>query len=461
MSKLSFALGGFALVPLAFLTTVAVASGLLITPTPALSAPKLTIAQKTMDHAEVAFTDYLQQVEETSAIDPQALESQLGGTGSADIAMMVVDGYTGDELYSRHADDIRTPASSLKLISGVAILDHLDPAHRFTTTVSVTDHQLTIHAGGDALMGVEDSDDRAVAGRAGLKTLAEDTLAALDEREATGEYTVAVEVADYQQLHPDWEEEGMVTSGNISQVTPIATFGARAHKSSGTDRVHDPAGFVASTFQQHLDEALPEDSDLTVTLADQSVTTETVDGEELASAESATVAEQLAYGIEESDNQIMEVLARQAAMASGFEPNVTGVQQMITETVDEHGLSNTTIADASGLSSHNLTTASDLVEIVETILTTPELSPIDEGLPVAGSDGTLATRMDEGPTAGTVRAKTGTLAASVTLSGITTTQDGRPVYFVLISPQDIGGGGILDARSDLDQLTTALTSCGC
>jgi D-alanyl-D-alanine carboxypeptidase len=53
------------------------------------------------------------------------------------------------------------------------------------------------------------------------------------------------------------------------------------------------------------------------------------------------------------------------------------------------------------------------------------------GLPVAGRDGTLKTRMTNSPAAGNARAKTGTMTGISTLAGYLTTREGERLAFAI------------------------------
>jgi D-alanyl-D-alanine carboxypeptidase/D-alanyl-D-alanine-endopeptidase (penicillin-binding protein 4) len=60
-------------------------------------------------------------------------------------------------------------------------------------------------------------------------------------------------------------------------------------------------------------------------------------------------------------------------------------------------------------------------------------SPFEASLPVAGKDGSLATRMKGTPAEGNARAKTGSMSNVRALSGYVTTADGEPLVFSILA----------------------------
>jgi len=77
-------------------------------------------------------------------------------------------------------------------------------------------------------------------------------------------------------------------------------------------------------------------------------------------------------------------------------------------------------------------------------------------LPVAGMDGTLATRMKGTPAENNVRAKTGTMSNVRSVAGYVTTRDGEALAFVAIVNNFEGTG--VQANTALDALAVRLAS---
>jgi D-alanyl-D-alanine carboxypeptidase/D-alanyl-D-alanine-endopeptidase (penicillin-binding protein 4) len=90
-------------------------------------------------------------------------------------------------------------------------------------------------------------------------------------------------------------------------------------------------------------------------------------------------------------------------------------------------------ADGSGLSRYNYLTAGLLVAVLAHVHADQRLSAaFADGLPVAGVDGTLASRLKNTRAQGNARAKTGSIANARALSGYVTSADGEPLVFSMI-----------------------------
>ncbi|NYD47469.1 D-alanyl-D-alanine carboxypeptidase/D-alanyl-D-alanine-endopeptidase (penicillin-binding protein 4) [Actinomadura luteofluorescens] len=107
------------------------------------------------------------------------------------------------------------------------------------------------------------------------------------------------------------------------------------------------------------------------------------------------------------------------------------------------------MADGSGLSRENRTTAQDVSTILRKAQGAPWFGTWYRALPVAGDPdrldgGTLRSRMQNTPAAGNVHAKTGTLTGASALSGYVTDASGRRLVFSVVlngyqgaAPKDI------------------------
>jgi serine-type D-Ala-D-Ala carboxypeptidase/endopeptidase (penicillin-binding protein 4) len=91
------------------------------------------------------------------------------------------------------------------------------------------------------------------------------------------------------------------------------------------------------------------------------------------------------------------------------------------------------IADGSGLSRYNLTSAWAIATLLSRMAQRDDLFPLwYSTLPVAGKSGTLSGRMKNTPAEGNLHAKTGTLAGVSSLSGFVTTTDGEKLAFSML-----------------------------
>lgn len=408
--------------------------------------------------------------EEAPPVDADAVQRALDGVldgapGTAGAAVLAVD--SDDVVAGESPERAVVPASNQKLVTALSLAEHLDPHERLRTTVVTGEDpgKLTLVAGGDTLLSPGDGDPEAVNGRAGLGTLARRTADALRERApeaASNGVTVAVDTSLFTgaDLNPDWDPED-IESGEITRVAPIALYSHRVPTADGADRgsqgsrPSDPAAAAAQAFADRLSEQLRG-----ARVSVKGTAAAPQDAEELAAVESAPVHEQSAYMLAHSDNSLAETLARVAAVASGREGSVAGVQEMLPEALQEQGIATDGLAvkDASGMAAADRLTPLVLARTVRALVTEQRFAPYGRGLPVGGGAGTLAQRFDDSSEAaarGRTRAKTGTLLDVASLSGYVQCEDGNVLVYSLVLN---GVKGKTDrARNTVDTAVAALT----
>lgn len=115
--------------------------------------------------------------------------------------------------------------------------------------------------------------------------------------------------------------------------------------------------------------------------------------------------------------------------------------------------------EGSGLSRNNLTTAEATVSLLRYMARHGESEAFAASLPIAGRDGSLAKRMRGTAAENNVRAKTGGLRWSATLSGYATTAAGEHVAFSFMLNRHVGTPD-RPARAELDELAVMLANHG-
>lgn len=413
-------------------------------------------------------------------LDPQAPLPDKGVIGAgldrlfsgiepdSKISASVIDLASGAELYSRSGSQPGTPASSLKVLTAIAATSVLGEEHRFTTKVLLKDPTtLVLVGGGDVLLGTGKG-STSVSGRAGLQTLAEATAKKIVEAQAAGKLSagLSLEIDDSlftgPALNPTWEES-LVTTNNITAVTPLALYGARADAGPKSPRVKDPSMAAGTSFAASLRTALVR-AGASATLATQITRGQAGDGAtELSSVSSAPLGEQVRFMLEASDNYVAEALGRLTALAQGkpgdYQHGAAAVQEKIIDLgIDGQGMA---LIDTSGLAAANKVSPSTLALALKYAATSGSVALRETSyqLPVAGSTGTLSNRLVAPLTRGMVRAKTGTLVDISSLSGITVTQDGRALAFSFLVRSNDGALG--PHKGVLDAGASFLTGCGC
>lgn len=379
-----------------------------------------------------------------------ALEDDYRLTG--DVAVAVADTPTGDVLFAQRGDEPRTAASSVKVLTAAAALDALGQDHRLTTRAWYDGAgTLVLDGGGDVLLGPGAGDPEATVGHAGLGDLAAEVAESLA---VDGVGAVDLRLDDTLFRGPT---RAPAWSGvDLDYVMPIQPLAVDTGRTDG-GYAADPALDAARTFGDRLEEAGID----VMSLGRGTVPEGAV---EVGALRSAPIAHVVRYMLKASDNTVAEVLARLVAVERDATADFTGATAAVLDQVAALGFDVTgaTMADASGLSVADRVPASLLVEVVRAAVVgePASLASVATSLPVAGLDGTLAARMNEPPAAGLLRAKTGTLIESVTLTGFVVTADGRPLAFSVLGGS-LEPGTALQARLAIDDFGEALAACGC
>jgi D-alanyl-D-alanine carboxypeptidase/D-alanyl-D-alanine-endopeptidase (penicillin-binding protein 4) len=302
-------------------------------------------------------------------------------------------------------------------------------------------------------------------GHAGLASLAQETVAALKAKGLQGEVTVLLDDSLFSgpALNPSWSSDD-VAAGETAPLFPLALGSARFNPAVTTGpRPQDAALDAARRFAEVLRAAgAPEG----LTVAANVARGKGQAAQVLASADSATVRQQVDLMLEVSDNYLAEALGRMTALKTGLEGSNDGARMAVQAQLEELGVDagKMRLADVSGLALDNRVTARQFSEVVRAITsgTDTRLRAALAGFPVAGLTGTLGDRYADAATAGgagLVRAKTGTLNSVIALSGYVVDADGRLLVFSFI-----GNGltpGAAGNKAALDRSASVLASCGC
>ncbi|MEV6672260.1 D-alanyl-D-alanine carboxypeptidase/D-alanyl-D-alanine-endopeptidase [Streptomyces sp. NPDC051162] len=382
-----------------------------------------------------------------AVLEPLLKDAALGSDRSA----AVYDAATGRQLYGSAPDTAYTPASTIKPATAAAALAALGPDHRIDTTVVAGGDGIVLVGGGDPTLTAH----RATAGPqqpASLQALAEATARKLKER-GTDHTKVAYDASLYSgpPLHVIGPNE------NIAPVSALMTDEGRLDDSDHgpAARSADPAGDAARKFAELLGEqGVKVDGEVTQGTAGAKA-------ERIAAVSSPPLGALVERALTNSDNDIAEALARQAALASGQPASFEGAAKAVTEHLDKLGLPGARIADGSGLDRADQVSAAFLAQLLVRAADPahPGLRPVLTGLPVAGFTGTLSGRYaDEETGRGTVRAKTGTLTGVNTLAGTAVSADGRLLTFAFMAS---GTSDADAAQRVLDRMATTVAGCGC
>ncbi len=391
-------------------------------------------------------------------IDPQALTGRIAKVPTDEVGKLgavVIDPATGELLWSAGADKPMIPASTMKLLTSVAVLDAFGPGHRFeTSTVLSASGELVLVGGGDPYL--RDEPDPARPERASLAELARLTAEALAKKGIT---EVALRHDAGLFAGPTWNPTWPDRYGD--EVAPTAALwvnGARTEDRNPGPRDPDPAQAAAENFAAALeDEGITIKGKVKAGKAGQSA-------EPVAEVDSETLDVIVESVLRFSDNDAAEVLFRHVGTVEGngsIKASVAAMQSRLKAL--DVWVKGTKVIDGSGMSRDNRVSAQLIASVIELGLSDerPELRSLLTGLPVAASTGSLRSRFFAPGTElgrGAVRAKTGTLTGVHSLGGYTRTESGQLVIFAFLVN---GGDNAYADRVYLDRVTSAVTGCGC
>ena len=132
-----------------------------------------------------------------------------------------------------------------------------------------------------------------------------------------------------------------------------------------------------------------------------------------------------------SQNQIGEILYRTLALEKTGVGTPDSARRVVQRQLAAWGADTAghAVRDGSGLSRHDYVTPETIVHVLDAMRRHADFKAFYDGLPIAGVDGTIRSRMKDTPAAGNVHAKTGTVDKARSLSGYVTTADGRVLLF--------------------------------
>ncbi|MHB1224059.1 MAG: D-alanyl-D-alanine carboxypeptidase/D-alanyl-D-alanine endopeptidase [Gemmatimonadaceae bacterium] len=136
-----------------------------------------------------------------------------------------------------------------------------------------------------------------------------------------------------------------------------------------------------------------------------------------------------------SQNQIAELLLRAVGreltgVGSADSGQAVVERQLLAWGAQPDGF---VIRDGSGLSRHDYLTPATIIRVLDVMTRDPSFQLYYDALPIAGVDGTIASRMKGTPAAGNVHAKTGYIDRARSLSGYVTTADGQRLLFSILA----------------------------
>lgn len=327
----------------------------------------------------------------SSTISP-ILKSAANSKTLAYPGMMLVDPSTGESIFEYSADSLRMPASLLKIVSAVALLDYVEPDFRFTTEILTSAEPNTLVIAGSLDPWMERNGVLAIKmGRASLPKLVKTALKKLDSDNGGPIKTLNIK---YSKMHyPDLD---FIKSQFVARNVKVTTTRITSEEASLASK-ESIAIFQSPPMQKIMD-----------------------------------------WMLIWSDNTLGNRMAMYASLKAGFGYSESGIQETFVKTLNNLGIDSTGLVavDGSGLSRSNRVSAQMLAELLLKTYDNEKYRIIYGGLPVGGVNGTMRNRfVSSAPKAiGLVRTKTGSLTGVVSLAGYVQGGD-REYIFVAIADQ--------------------------
>lgn len=347
----------------------------------------------------------------------ERLDSAITVTGvsRAQTGAFAFDLRTGRVVYGLNRSRSLAPASNEKLGVALTALDRLGPSYRIRTQVlgdgtrtgSTWNGRLVLRGFGDPTLTSAD-----------LRTLAS-ALRSAGLRRVTGRIAGDESFFDKRRTASGWR-----ASYYKNESPPLSALVVDRARVAGRT-VDNPAMAAARAFRRALVAAGIQVGGRAVVAAAPGTATP------LASIRSGPVRAIVRRMNKISDNFYAEMLVKHLGAVVRGAGTTTAGCIVVRRELEERGvpLVGVRIADGSGLSSYDRTTANAVGRTLLSAWRDAALrDPFVASLAIAGVDGTLEDRMRSGPARGRVRAKTGTLDTASALSGYAGT---RYVFAVL------------------------------
>ena len=394
----------------------------------------------------------------------------------------VVDASTGEPIYSRMAQTPMRPASNMKIVTALNALKVLGPDTRMTTDTLVPQKGTVIlRGGGDTTLGVDE-----------LTRLANATAKYLRTNALLPDL---VQPPDYQpkSCTVDGKTRKSTKKNPCPMVTPAKTrppvkvlvddslYGTPQKGPGWTDSyqpyIARPVRPLGRIGVYQWDSAQEAGSVFTSALRSRGIKARTVGRQKApesatvaAAVTGDTVAAQVRYMLQVSENNIAEMLFRQVAVERGRKGTFKGGRLAARDTLRELGLDTAglRLMDGSGLSRDDRLTPRLLTGLLAEGLDTeehPEFESFLDALPVGGRTGTLSAstgRFTTSPSkcaAGQVFAKTGTLFDTIGLSGYTKGADGELKIFSALVNDRPQSYSPLSTRQAVDGIVATVNGC--
>jgi serine-type D-Ala-D-Ala carboxypeptidase/endopeptidase (penicillin-binding protein 4) len=399
----------------------------------------------------------------------------------ATVGIFVKDADTGNVVYSKHADKLLFPASSMKLFTAAAALYYFKQDHHFETTLLEKNKNIYLKFDGSPSLTKKDLVSLLEQLKANKITYIEgdfvldtsrfkapdypngvsyedlgwyyaapDTAIMLDENTETYAFISAKKQGEHIQVKPKTSQPALTL---INQVITVSQEQARNHCELNIDIMPKNTlrlfGCLADNAQPRLmNLAIPDPILLATqvikkTLKKNNITLKgkiilgrtPTDAKPIASIQSRELVALITHMLKESDNLYANTLTKQLGYALTHEGSYKQGAFAIKTILHKHtqvDMAQIDLADGMG-TRYNLVTPEQIVVLLNAIDDDEKLKPIFmKALPEAGISGTLQDRMKKTVLEKKVFAKTGTMHDISSLSGYMINAQGKKLIFSIM-----------------------------
>lgn len=314
---------------------------------------------------------------------PSVFAELTNAKALANPSMVLIDLTNGQTIFSRDANGLRKPASTLKLMSAFSSLEYLPEDKQFTTTIYKTDIKNVFQIVGDFDPSI----------------------------------TPSLKLA--KNLNFVWSDNlvGQIRKVAQRKYIKIRNYGLTSRTKTNMNNSFRRVGYHITWEDLTAEKSLSHVTD------------------PLYSATSPKLPEILHYTLLFSDNWVADGLAKSAAVAAGYGYNSAGISAVFNEVLAKYNIGDGKInaVDGSGLSHENRISTQTLAQVLLTMKNNQKFAPAIAGLPVGGISGTLQHRfIKSAPEAvGLVHAKTGSINGVVSLAGYVQSGDHEYIFAII------------------------------
>ena len=325
-------------------------------------------------------------------------------------AMVLIDLKSGQIIFDRDGEASRKPASTLKLISAMTVLDYLPIDQTFTTSIYKTDLKNTFQILGDFDPSI----------------------------------TPSAKLARNEKFIWSGTIISKIKANTKSRSVTIRYYGLTSRTRTNLSNDFRRLGYRITWRPIKLEES------------NQHLK------ENIATLTSPPLSKILQHTLLWSDNFVADYLAQLAAKEAGYGFSEAGINPVFHDSLARNNISNPILnaADGSGLSRDNRVSALTLAQVLVKFYQDPKFKVLIDGLPVGGISGTLQNRfIKTSPNSvGLVKAKTGSLRGVVTLAGYIDSAEHEFAFVILADRVGQYHAAESAARSTIDRILGRLAA---